>query len=193
MKKISNQIYKIKRELKRICNKIFKTNFPIHKNVFIGKNVKYDKTVVLGGDLKIGDESYIRAYSEIGSCVEIGKYCSIANNVIIAPPEHDYSKFSTRWDNKPNKITIIENDVWIGTQSIILQGVKIGNGAIVGANSVVTKDIPPYAIVVGSPAKILKFRFNNETIQKLLSLKWWNLPPNEIEKMKKSSLQNILQ
>ena len=70
----------------------------------------------------------------------------------------------------------IGNDVWIGCHSIIKPNVHIGDGAIIGANSVVTKDVPPYAIVAGVPAKIIKYRFDAETIKKLLDLKWWNFP-----------------
>ena len=74
----------------------------------------------------------------------------------------------------------IENDVWIGIQSLILDGVTIGDGAVIGARTVVTKDVPPYAIVVGSPARIIKYRFNEEVIQRLLEIKWWNLSDEEI-------------
>jgi len=70
---------------------------------------------------------------------------------------------------------IIENDVWIGANSVIMPGVKVGNGAIIGANAVVTKDVPDYAIVGGVPAKIIKYRFDEKTISSLLELKWWDL------------------
>lgn len=69
---------------------------------------------------------------------------------------------------------IIENDVWIGAKSTIMSGVKIHNGAVVGANSVVTRDVPPFAIVVGNPAKIVKYRFTEEQIDSLLKISWWD-------------------
>jgi acetyltransferase-like isoleucine patch superfamily enzyme len=69
---------------------------------------------------------------------------------------------------------IIENDVWIGAKSTIMSGVKIGNGAIIAAGSVVTKDVPPYAIVAGNPAKVVKYRFSEDQINKLLEISWWN-------------------
>ncbi|MBW4360340.1 CatB-related O-acetyltransferase [Flavobacterium sp. NAS39] len=75
----------------------------------------------------------------------------------------------------------IGNDVWIGTHSVILSGVTIGNGAIIASNSVVTTDVPPYAIVGGSPAKILKYRFDNEVIDKLKIIKWWDWDVEKIE------------
>ena len=69
---------------------------------------------------------------------------------------------------------IIENDVWIGRGATILSGIKIGTGAVIGANAVVSKDVPPYAIAVGNPARIIKYRFDKDTIRKMLAIKWWN-------------------
>jgi len=77
------------------------------------------------------------------------------------------------FNNSKNEKIVVGNDVWIGTSAIILPGVKIGNGAIIGAGAVVTKDVPDYAIVVGVPARILKYRFNEEQIQILNKVKWW--------------------
>jgi acetyltransferase-like isoleucine patch superfamily enzyme len=76
---------------------------------------------------------------------------------------------------------IIENDVWIGAKSTIMSGVKISNGAVVGACSVVTKDVPPYAIVGGNPAKVIKYRFTQEQIEKLLKIKWWEWEENKLK------------
>jgi virginiamycin A acetyltransferase len=77
---------------------------------------------------------------------------------------------------------IIENDVWIGAKSTIMSGVKIHNGSVIGANSVVTNDVPPYAIVAGNPAKIIKFRFTPEQIHSLLKIQWWNWEEEKIKK-----------
>jgi len=76
------------------------------------------------------------------------------------------------WDNKGD--IVIGNDVWIGYEAVILSGVHIGDGAIIGACSLVTKDIPPYTIVGGPPAKEIRKRFDNESVEKLLALQWWN-------------------
>lgn len=76
---------------------------------------------------------------------------------------------------------IIENDVWIGAKSTIMSGVKISNGAVIGSCSVVTKDVPPYAIVVGNPARIVKYRFDEEQIRNLLKINWWNWTENKIK------------
>jgi serine acetyltransferase len=76
---------------------------------------------------------------------------------------------------------IIENDVWIGAKATIMSGVRIGNGAIVAAGSVVSKDVPPYAIVAGNPAKVVKYIFSDEQIKKLLSIAWWNWDEQKIK------------
>jgi len=76
---------------------------------------------------------------------------------------------------------IIENDVWIGAKSTIMSGVKISNGAVVGAGSTVTKDVPPYAIVAGNPAKVVKYRFNEKQIESLLKISWWNWTEDRIK------------
>ena len=75
---------------------------------------------------------------------------------------------------------IVENDVWIGAKATIMSGVKIGNGSVIGSGSVVTKDVPPYAIVVGNPAVVVKYRFTEEQIQKLLDISWWSWDEEKI-------------
>ena len=84
------------------------------------------------------------------------------------------------WDNKGN--IIIGNDVWIGYEAVILAGVTIGDGAIIGTRAVVTKDVPPYTIVGGVPAKPIKKRFSEEIISKLLDIQWWNWSDEKIAK-----------
>lgn len=84
------------------------------------------------------------------------------------------------WDNKGD--IVVGNDVWIGYEAVILAGVTIGDGAIIGARAVVTKDVPPYTIVGGVPAKQIRKRFNEETIDTLLKLKWWDWSKERISK-----------
>jgi virginiamycin A acetyltransferase len=96
------------------------------------------------------------------------------------------SNITDAWDN--NGDIVIGNDVWIGYEAVIMQGVHIGDGAIIGTRALVTKDVPPYTIVGGVPAREIRKRFSEDTITKLLELQWWNW---EDEKVKKN-LQNIM-
>ncbi len=90
----------------------------------------------------------------------------------------------------------IGNDVWIGTNAIVINSkkdhIKIGDGAIIAAGAVVTKDIPPYAIAAGIPAKIIRYRFNNEVISKLLKSKWWDIPISELKNMDVENIEHFL-
>ena len=92
--------------------------------------------------------------------------------------ELEKSNITTAWDNKGD--IVIGNDVWIGYEAVIMAGVHIGDGAIIAARAVVTKDVPPYTIVVGTPAKEIRKRFDAEVIQQLLMLKWWDWSTDEI-------------
>ncbi|WP_445669156.1 CatB-related O-acetyltransferase [Niallia sp. FSL W8-0635] len=127
--------------------------------------------------------------------VFVGKFCSIANGVeIFVGGNHNTEWISTYpfrvkfnlegkyADGQPSSKgdVIIENDVWIGSNALILSGVKIGNGAIIAANSVVTKDVKPYTIVGGNPAKVIRQRFSNEDITRLLELNWWDWEKEKI-------------
>jgi acetyltransferase-like isoleucine patch superfamily enzyme len=120
--------------------------------------------------------------------LKIGKFCSIASGVtIILDGEHRpdwvttypfsiiFKKFSDLpWASTTKGDVIIGNDVWIGIDALILSGVTVGDGAIIGAGSVVARDVEPYAIVAGNPARLIRKRFDLETINKLLEIKWWD-------------------
>jgi len=130
-----------------------------------------DFTQQFYSDYKIGHWTYgkpdVLSWGE-GTTLEIGAFCSITSGVkIFLGEEHRID-----W--------IISNDVWIGVESVILSGIKIGDGAVVGTKSVVTQSIPPYAIVFGNPANILRYRFDQETINKLLEIAWWNWDDKKI-------------
>ena len=123
--------------------------------------------------------------------VVIGKFCSIGEEVtIVASGEHVINRISTfplksrfgskEVDSRRKGPVIIGNDVWIGTKSVILSNVSIGDGAVVGAASVVTRSVPPYAVVAGVPAKILRYRFTEDQIRKLLEIAWWNWEEEKI-------------
>ena len=124
---------------------------------------------------------------KINDSIEIGNYCSISENVtLLASGEHHPNRVSTypflarilkigiEDDTKSKGPIIIGNDVWIGYGAVILSGVKIGNGAIIAAGSYVTKDVEPFTIVGGVPARILRKRFKMDQIQQLEKIGWWN-------------------
>ena len=125
--------------------------------------------------------------------IKVGNFCSIARNVSMQEYNHNPSRLSTyfigknvfaeNWEHEQVSKAGIEigHDVWIGTQCVILGGAKIGNGAIIAANSVVTGEIPAYAIAVGSPAKVIKYRFSPGVIRRLEELQWWHWPLEKIK------------
>ena len=139
----------------------------------------------------IGDYSYIGRHSRL-IYAKVGKFCSISGNCAIGMGSHTLNNISTSpiftehengtgnsWTiistiNEYKKV-IIDNDVWIGQRVMVMGGVHIGNGAVIGAGAVVTKDVPPYAIVGGVPARIIRYRFPDDVIQKLEVTKWWML------------------
>ena len=118
---------------------------------------------------------------------------------------YPFPLFFEEWDLKKENVTeswnnkgdiIIGNDVWIGYEAVIMSGVNIGDGAIIGTRAVVTKDIPPYTIVGGVPAKIIRKRFSDEVISQLLEIKWWDWNKekikNNIEKIKRGDIENLI-
>jgi len=135
--------------------------------------------------------------------VDIGSFCSIANGVIIGGGMHPVewlstspvfyagrdsvnAKFSTH-KREPNEKVFIGHDVWIGQNALIKQGVNIGVGAVIGMGSVVTKDVIPYSIVAGNPAKIIRMRFTDEIADRLIKSSWWDLEESLLEQLGKYS------
>lgn len=135
-----------------------------------------------------------------GDKLKVGKFCSIACGAkfLFTSANHtmhsistypfpiffeewglDVTNITSAWDNKGD--IVVGNDVWIGYEAVVLSGVTIGDGAIIGTRAVVTKDVPPYTIVGGIPAKPIRKRFSDEVVSKLLELQWWNWPENRIK------------
>jgi virginiamycin A acetyltransferase len=167
--------------------------------VLKGVNISGDVTVgarsivkyaELKGVIRVGHQTTINGPNisilSLMNPISIGSYCSIAKDVTIQEYNHKVDRVSTYYVTKnvfngSNRSELhtkgpitIGNDVWIGTKAIILSGVKIGDGAVIAAGSIVTRDVPPYAIVAGVPAQIIKYRFDKEIISKLLEIQWWN-------------------
>ena len=131
----------------------------------------------------------------------IGKFCSIAcgakfifncaNHTLKSLSTYTFPLFYEEWDLPKSEVAaawdnkgdiVIGNDVWIGFEAVILAGVKIGDGAIIGARAVVTKDVPPYSIVGGIPAKVIRKRYSPDIIEQLLSLRWWDWTKEKIKR-----------
>ena len=173
-------------------------------DTYIRGNPKIHSTVKGKGLIYIDDGTVLNEFDELyGGEIRIGKYCSFARNVTIQAVNHNihlpslnrsfYRKYIGEdvldYNDKP---VIIDNDVWFGTKSIVLPNVHIGSGAIIGAGAVVTKDIKPYTIVGGVPAKPLSTtRFSATKIEQLLNIKWWNWDYDKIKRNKKFFETNL--
>lgn len=173
----------LKTLLKKVHNSYRRLKLWAYNNT-IGKHVEICKMAYLT-HCYIGDYCYLGMYSYFNH-VRMGNYCSISGFVTIGAMEHDYTDISTSTHlgdgGYSDHITVIGNDVWIGAQTVVRQGVSIGDGAVIGANSFVNKDIPPYAIAFGTPAKVYKYRFNEQSINRIRASEFWHLSTEEAMK-----------
>lgn len=167
------------------------------KGCRLGRYVAVAERVILR-EVSVGDYSYFERHGE-AIYTSIGKFCSIAANVRINALEHpmervtthkvtyrpnEYFKFlgvdQTFRERRRAKQVRIGNDVWIGHGAVIMPGVNVGDGAVVGANAVVTKDVAPYEVVAGMPARRLRMRFAEEVAARLQALAWWDWPAEKL-------------
>lgn len=172
------------------------------------KNVIQAPNILVGDYTYYDDDSHpeefekrnvLFNYPEFGDRLVIGKFCAIASGTkfIMGPANHRISSVTTYpfhvfggvWQERtpphmeqlPFKgDTVVGNDVWIGRESVIMPGVRIGDGAIIAACSVVTREIPPYTVAGGNPAAVIRPRFDSELTELLLELKWWDFPPEQL-------------
>lgn len=181
----SQQIYPLK-DYKRM---VFLKNVVKSPNIEIGDYTYYDDNKQ---DASCFEQNVLYHFEMIGDKLIIGKFCAIGSEVqfIMNGANHrmdgistfpfnifggDWAKTTPRLDQLPLKgDTVIGNDVWIGYKATIMPGVQIGDGAIIAAHSMVTRDVDPYTIVGGNPAKEIRKRFSDEEIKTLLRLSWWN-------------------
>lgn len=150
-----------------------------------GRNIRVEEGSCVDKESSIGSYTYIGKYCNVTNAY-IGRYVSVGNNVSIGQGEHDMGRCSTSAIFYKNPYTMltrqdcrIEGDAWIGVDAIILRGVRIGVGAVVAANAVVTKDVPDFAIVAGVPAKMLRYRLDERIRERILKSKWWELDAEE--------------
>lgn len=178
------------KDYNRLC---FLKNIIKNPNIIVGDYTYYDNFE----NVENFEKNVKYHFDFIGDKLIIGKFCMIASGVkfIMNGANHltdslsayPFAIFGNGWENAmegksyPNKgDTKIGNDVWIGYNTTIMPGVKIGNGAIIATNSTITNDIEPYSIVGGNPAKVIRKRFSQEIINKLLEIKWWDWPIGKI-------------
>ena len=192
----------IKRLILNLMTRKYKKLCPGFKGSAIGlsiANCTFEEHVFIAHHAQIQD-SHIGNHSSIGRFdkireTDIGRYCSIGWDVTIGAPTHPFKTVTScaltyrkeygvvDFDaNLPQKRTTIGNDVWIGCDVTIIAGVTVGDGAVIGAGAVVTKDIPPYEIWGGVPARKIASRFNKEIIDILEEIKWWTWSSDDIKK-----------
>ncbi len=167
-------------------------------NIEIGEYTYYDDP---DGPQHFVRKCVLHHYAFVGDRLVIGRFCALAEGVtfIMNGANHPTGGFSTypfnifgdgwergfdpqSWAAEMRGDTVVGSDVWIGRQATILPGVSIGDGAIVAAKSVVSADVPPYAIVAGNPGRIVKMRFDEATIARLLAVAWWNWPVERVSR-----------
>ncbi len=176
---------------------VFLKHFITKDFIEVGDYTYYDQSSGDGNPENFENENIL--YFPIGNKLKIGKFCSLANNCkfIMSGAQHHLNSFTTyplfwnllsnpevtsyldiipdkKYYHKEYGDTIIGNDVWIGYDALIMPGVKIGDGSIIGTRAVITKDVEPYTIVAGNPARVIRKRFDDKTIEKLLQIQWWS-------------------
>ena len=168
--------------------------FITRPNIIVGDYTYYDDP---GGPEQF-EANVLYHFDFVGDRLVIGRFCSIATGVkfLMNGGNHSTSWLTTYpfpifgqgwappdapvWPNKGD--TMVGNDVWLGNSAVVMPGVTIGDGAIVATSAVVTKNVPPYAIVGGNPAAVLRYRFDEATIGRLLTLRWWDWEPERISR-----------
>ena len=179
---------------------------------------RHGETAILNRKLRekgiIGRDTYVSLGTAISDKrTRIGKFCSIARNVMIGTTTHPTDFLTTSPIPYRNMHSVTEglifpddklvnytysrpvtigNDVWIGMNAVIMDGITIGDGAVIGAGAIVTHDVPPYAVAVGVPARVTRHRFDEETVRRLLKVRWWDQPDDVILSLKMDDVAGCL-
>jgi virginiamycin A acetyltransferase len=183
---------------------VYLKNVISNPNIIVGDYTMYHDTLHDPKEFETNNVLY--QYPINGDKLKIGKFCSIAcgtkflfnsaNHALDSLSTYPFPLFFEEWNLEREKVTdawdnrgdiVIGNDVWIGYEAVILSGVTIGDGAIIGTRAVVTKDVPPYTIVGGVPAKPIRKRFDEKVIKELLKIKWWDWTEEKIAR----NIENI--
>jgi chloramphenicol O-acetyltransferase type B len=171
------------------------TSLGKHAELVLEPHVSLGRVAIFAGSHFFGANSYMRSGGELYGNSTVGRFCSIGSNVIIGLEKNKHptnwlstalfskaieEKYLTQASDKP---TSIGNDCWIGRDALIMSGVTIGDGAIIGARALVTSDVPPYAIYAGIPARLIRYRFSSELIEKFLAAQWWNFSIEQLQNL----------
>lgn len=222
LKKIGQIFYKRKYINDCCITRVLCFRFKSKSKKDFSKQIEHSNLVPCGKDIKemflyspripkVGKNTYSALNLTVHSKdTIIGAFCSIGTDVVLGNGDHPHNFLSTSpnfyfsnitWKNKDMpahdeywvaKPITVGNDVWIGDHVRVKNGVNIGDGAIIGMGAIVTKNIPPYAIVAGVPAKIIKYRFDEKTIEELLELKWWELDDEIIKQIPYDNIEKAI-
>jgi acetyltransferase-like isoleucine patch superfamily enzyme len=197
--------------MSKVYKNYLSSDCKIDKSAFLDAPVRIYGQAKLSKKVRVGQFSYVNTRTTIHSGSSVGRFCSIGKNVEVGPFNHPMERLSTspvsynahlhfpneQGDFVRSKLVRengvkIGNDVWIGSNAVLVRGITVGDGAVIGAGAVVTKDVSPYAVVAGSPAREIRKRFDDDIIERLLKTKWWEQPLSVISKMNFENTEECL-
>lgn len=173
----------------------FLKNFITRPNIVVGDYTYYDDPA---GPERFEEQCVLYHYPFTGDRLVIGRFCALARDVrfimnganhrVAGLTTYPFSIFGQGWEPvmpKPGDLpykgdTVVGNDVWLGYEALVMPGVSIGDGAIVASRAVVSRDVPPYAVVAGNPAVVVKRRFSDDVVARLLAVRWWDWPADKV-------------